>query len=311
MGITGAWAAAAQVDYTGATRGGTGVNPIHAIQDSGIGRVTGVKETLLPLGANGPDAVNPEIVGELDWVPDAYDEAMLPGESYRYTDDYPRFDQPTESWRDSTVSPAMGEQVPWGVYNDSDPSGIWPLPGPTGGMDRWLDVDHGEVEEQNLPINVPTPNVTGGWLNKARGAPAQAMAQEPADHLYQLAINTTPVQGPGVQEYGNDRAVLRGTDGPRSAIRSPVVGIVERAWAQSIGMGGGPGAPDMQPYQQTAGLRRPWYPRRPALPPPPDTFFGTMEMREPLARTVPPDPYQGEQELDPSPPEPELDGAWY
>src|SRR6266487_2982335 len=149
-------------------------------------------------------------------------------------------------------------------------------------------------------VAVPTPFVTGGWLSKQRGADAHTeAAQEPGQDRYQLAINTSPVQGQGVQSLDNQRAVQRGTDTPRTSILSRTAGMAEKAYARSFGMGGGPGTPDMQPFQQSAGLKRPWLTRVAALPPAEEHFMNTMEARVPIQRYTTPDPYQGDPEVGP------------
>jgi hypothetical protein len=298
MAVSGTWQQRARHDYTGATRWGDGYNPIHAVRDNGRGRVVGARETLLPLGEPS-DAVNDQLTGrEIDWVCEDYVEGGIPGEHFSYQDDYPRWDQVTPEFRDRSTSPAMGEQPSWGVYHDSDPSDIWPLPGPTGGMQSWLDNSHGEVEEQRRAIAVPTPFVSGGWLAKQRGAVAvPESTQEPAQDRFWWTINTGGVQGPGVRSLDNDRAVARGTDAPRTSILSRTAGMMEKAYGRSFGMGGGPGTPDMQPFQQSAGLKRPFLTRTAGLPPEEDHFFNTMEGRVPIQRYTTPDPYQGDPEV--------------
>ncbi len=300
MGVSGTWQQRAAHDYTGATRWGDGYNPIHGVRDNGRGRVVGAHQTLLPLGEPS-DSVAEGLTGrEIDWVCEDYVDGTMPGEHFRYQDDLPRWNETTPQFRDVTTSPAMGEQPSWGVYNDSDPSDIWPLPGPTGGTQRWLDNSHGEDVEQQHAVAVPTPFVTGGWLSKQRGADAHTeAAQEPGQDRYQLAINTSPVQGQGVQSLDNQRAVQRGTDTPRTSILSRTAGMAEKAYARSFGMGGGPGTPDMQPFQQSAGLKRPWLTRVAALPPAEEHFMNTMEARVPIQRYTTPDPYQGDPEVGP------------
>jgi hypothetical protein len=297
MAIGGSWAtryANAQA-YTGARRWGTGYNPIHEVRDN-PGRVTGVKGNLFPLGE--PSDSPPEsILGPDDYVSADWDgEGSYPDEVFRYQDERPRWDQVTPQFRDESNSAAMGEQPPWGVYNDANPVDGWPLPGPTGGMDPYLDVHHGENTERQHAIAVPTRGLNGGWLNKARGAVARAEYQDPGDPGYQLAINTSGLQGQGVKSRGNERAVARGTDAAREPIQSRTAGMVLRQFAQSFGMGGGAGTPDMQPFQQTAGLKRPFVPRKAGLPPFEEHTWNEMEGRMPIQRTVPPDPYQGDPE---------------
>lgn len=296
MGISGLWVQRAAHDYTGATRWGDGYNPIHEIHDNGRGRVIGTKQNLYPLGEPS-DMVSPGLTNrELDWVSEDYVDAQFPGEFFRYQDEHPRWNQTTPAFRDATNSPAMGETESWGPYFDSGPA-IWPLPGPTAGMQRWLDVSHGEDVEQQVAIAAPTRFVSGGWISKVRGAPAQPEAQEPAQPGFVWAINTAAVQGPGLKESANDRAVQRGTDAARSPVQSRVAGATEKRYGLSFGMGGGSGTPDMQPFQLSAGLKRPWLTRVASLPPNEPHFMNTMEGRLPFQRATSPDPYQGDPEV--------------
>jgi hypothetical protein len=298
MAISGSWSAryANASAYTGALRWGTGINPIHAIPDN-PGRVTGTKTNLYPLGE--PSDGAPEVLIDADdYVCSDWDgEQPYPDEVFRYQEDLPRWDQTTPQFRDAIDSPAMGEHLPWGPdYPESDD---FPLGGPTVGMRQQLDVDHGDVEEQQHAIAVPTRGLQGGWLNKARSTaalPAQETAQAVGDPAAQWAVNTGQVQGEGLKSSDNSRALARGTDSPRSSIQSRTAAMRAYSPATSFGMGGGPGTPDMQPFQQTAGLKRPFVVRQPTLPPFEEHTWNEMEGRVPLQRTVPPDPYQGDPE---------------
>jgi len=298
MGISGGWAARQQNQYTGATKWGTGVNPIHGVRFAGRGRVVGARGTLLPLSAEQPGTVDPGLTSrELDWVCENYQDGTGEGESFRYQDERPRWGTGGTTFRDDTNSPAMGEQDAWGVYFDNDPSDIWPLPGPTGGTQIWMDVDHGERVERQHSIQAFTRPVTGGWKSKQRGALAvDTSTQDVTGDGYTFTLNNATHQGQGVQRSLNDRATGRGTDAAREPIVSRTAGMAEKAYAMSFGMGGGPGTPDMQPFQITAGLRRPFVTRVAALPPDELHFFNSMEGRSPISRVIPPDPYQGDPE---------------
>jgi len=299
MAISGTWAeryANAQ-SYTGATRWGTGVNPVHALRDN-PGRVTGVKENLYPLG-DASDAVADTIVGADDYVSADWDgEEPYPDEVFRYQDSEPRWGTNTETFRGESNSDVMGEQPPWGpLYPESDD---FPLGGPTGGSQEWLDVPHGEAEEHQHAIAIPTQPVAGGWRNKARSALALAKdntTQAVGDPSAQWAVNTGQVQGQGVKYLDNSRAVARGTDSARESILSRTAAMRAYSPAVSFQMGGGAGSPDMYPFQLTAGLKRPFTARQPGLPPEEEHYWNEMEGRYPLQRTVPPDPYQGDPEV--------------
>lgn len=296
MAISGTWAArsANAQAYTGALRWGTGVNPVHALRDN-PGRVTGVKENLYPLG-DASDAVADTLLLPDDFVEADWDgSGVYPGEDFRYQDDLPRWDQVTPQFREDIYDIAQGEWTSWGpAYPESDD---FPLGGPTAGMDVALDVSHGEDQERQHAIAVPTRGVSGGWVNKARGQLATSdQAQDPGNAEYVGGLNTSMRQGQGVQSLVNDRALARGTDSPRQAIQSRTAGMVFRNYSQSFEMGGGAGTADMYPFQQTAGLKRPFVARAPGLPPQEEHYWNEMEGRVPLQRTVPPDPYQGDNE---------------
>lgn len=299
MGVSGLWTQRAAHDYTGATRWGNGYDPIHGVRDNGRGRVVGAKETLLPLGEPS-DVVSPGLTArDIDFVCEDYVESAAPGEVFRYQEDLPRWDTTTPAFRDATNSPAMGEQPSWGVYYDDDSTGEFPRPGPTGGTQHSLDISHGEDIEQQHAIAVPTAPVAGGWLNKARGQLALPESQEAGQGADQFVwtINNATVQGPGLKELVNDRAVQRGTDQARSPVTSRTAGMRYREYARSFEMGGGAGAPDMYPYQLTAGLKRPWMYRVASVPPAEEHFMNTMEGRIPYQRATSADPYQGDPEV--------------
>lgn len=296
MAIGGTWSAryANAQAYTGARRWGTGYNPIHEVRDN-PGRVIGTRENLYPL-ADPSGEVPGQIISPDDYVDVDWDgEQPYPDEVFRYQNDEPRWDKTTPQFRDATMdNPAMGEWAQWGpAYPESTD---FPLGGPSGGMAAGLDIGHGEAEERQHAIAAPTRGVSGGWLNKARGRPARPEAQDPSQPGYQLAINTGSVQGQGLKSSLNDRAVARGTDAAREPIQSRTAGMVFREFAKSFGMGGGPGTADMYPFQQTAGLKRPFVPRKAGLPPIEEHSWNEMEGRVPLQRTVPPDPFQGDPE---------------
>lgn len=301
MGITGAWALKTRQTYTGAAKWGDGIHPIHSTRDAGRGRVLNSKLNPLPLGPPA-DAVAEGLTGDdVDWLgvdPDAVTEVGHAAEMFAYQDNFPDWNETTPQFRDSTANAVMGEQPSWGVYFDANPIDGFPLPGPTGGTQGWLDVDHGELIEQQRAIAVPTAPVAGGWLTKVTSGryASSDSAQQVTDPGYQLAIGASWNQGQGVNELDNSRALARGTDVPRSAIRSRTAAQLVHAYANSFRNGGGPGAPDMFPQQQTTGLRRPFFTRAPALPRAEAHQYNSAEGRVPILRSVPPDPFQGDPE---------------
>jgi hypothetical protein len=295
MGITGSWAAASGPRaYAAATKQGTGYNPIHEVRDGGRGRD---KDATLP--GEALSSVPPALTADdIDWCSDYYvSDTPMDGEAWRYVDSRPKWNQEPPDFRDMTNSEEMGETQAWGPHFDSGPDGF-PIPGPTGGAATWLDIDRGEVLENQRAIAVPTRGVSGGWKNKDRGPLAVAEAQDPGpwEDGYVPAVQTSWAQGQGVRRSDNDRAQLRGTDAPRSAIEARTAGMRVRTWPSSFGNGGGAGTADMFPFQQSSDYRKPWMFRRSAAPPAEAHTFNTMEGRIPLTRSIPTDPYQGDTE---------------
>jgi hypothetical protein len=282
MAIAGSWAAGAVTpsEYVGALRWGTGINPIHAIPDSGS-RETGVKENLLPLGADDGSggAVPEELLGPEAWGYASDDMSSWAGaEAYDYVAaDHPGLGETTAGRPDRA---AVHEGWPsWGPHGGHDHD--FPLPGWPGG-DELRAQSHGSAVENARAIAVPTPGWRGGWLNKAHGAVERAETSDPSQ--YEVATSLVQLDKTRV----NDAAVARGTDDPRAPIPTRLTGQKEKHYAKSWRMGGGPGTPDMGQQGQNLPYR-PWFFRSAGLPPPPDTFYGTMSGFDPIQRTLPAD----------------------
>jgi hypothetical protein len=291
MAIAGSWKAGAVTpsEYVGALRWGTGINPIHGVRDPGS-RVTGVKENLLPLGAGDQGADVPEsILGPSQWGYCSEDAAMFPGEDYRYLeDDHPNWGENEAGRPDRDgdiftegILPQLEGWPSWGPHFDDNPVDGFPVAGPPGGGDVRAYSDGAEVENARA-IAVPTRGWRGGWLNKAHGPVEEAETSDPS----QYEVTTSLVQLHKTRV--NDAAVLRGTDDARSPIPTRLTGQKVRSFAMSEHMGGGPGTPDMGQQGQDLPYR-PWFYRQGAMPPPPDTTYGTMTGFEPIERTLPVD----------------------
>lgn len=296
MGISGTWSQRAVGSFAGASKWGTGVNPIHGVRDSGEGRQTGVKGNLYPQG-DPAGAVDPALSDDVDWVGTDWSGEPAPGEYFRYEEERPDWGVATENFRGATNSPAMGEQPPWGVhYPGVHGVAAHPLSGPTGGTGAYEDQSHGVDVERQHAIAVFGPGIRGAWASKQTGQVLLAEAQDPDQDGYVPAINTSWRQGMGVRTLNNDRATARGTDRPRSSITSRVMGQYVKRFPLSFGMGGGPGTPDMRPQEQTTGTRRPFTLRRAATARPENHAYNSMEGRVPMVRTMPSDPYPGDPE---------------
>jgi hypothetical protein len=282
MAIAGSWLAGTVTpsEYVGALRWGTGINPIHAIPDSGS-RETGIKENLLPLGADdGSGAIVPEeLLGPEAWGYASDDMSSWAGaEAYEYVAaDHPGWGEPTEGRPDrESIHPGWPSWGPHGAHDQE-----FPLAGYPGG-DELRAQSHGSAVENARAIAVPTRGWRGGWLNKAHGAVERAETSDPSQ--YEVATSLVQLDKTRV----NDAAAARGTDDPRAPIGTRLTGQKEKHYAKSFRMGGGPGTPDMGQQGQNLPFR-PWFYRSAGLPPPPNTFYGTMSGNEPIERTLPAD----------------------
>jgi hypothetical protein len=287
MAIAGTWAAGAITpsEYAGATRWGTGVNPVHAMPEA-IPR----GPTKLPLGSTTGDAsVSEEILGPIAWGYAAEDAQFYGGEDYRYlTEDHPNWGANSTGRpdRDGDIMEVGAFPQPegwpsWGPHNDSDTTGEFPLAGPPGGAVVRAQDDESPAERAHA-IAVPTPGVTGGWLNKAHGPVLEARTSDPK----QYEIQTSMVQLH--RQLDNARAVARGTDERRSSIDTRLTGIKEKHYAKSFLMGGGAGTPNMFPRQQDLPYR-PWFFRSAAAPPMEAHTRNTMTAWDPVQRSLPAD----------------------
>lgn len=288
MAIAGSWLSGAVTpsQYAGATRWGTGINPIHAIRDQGPGR-GGTRE---PLGSTGPsDAVDTSLTDPALYGYEGEDTQFYAGEDYRYlADDHPNWDQGTVGRADRNgvimiegVQPDPTGFPSWGPHWDDNPVDGFPVAGPPGGAELRSQAEGTDLENLRA-IAVPTQGYTGGWLNKAHGEVSSQVDSDPA----QLLITTSEVQLHQVRV--NSSAVARGTDDPRASIATRLTGQKVRSFAKSSGMGGGPGTPDMAPVTQNLPYR-PWFFRSAAVPPKPDTYYGTMTGFAPIERIPPVD----------------------
>ncbi len=286
MAIAGGWRQAAVIEPYAALQWGTGVNPVHAVP-AGIPR-GGPK---LPLGSTGPGDMPPEILlGPAAWGYQAEDASYYAGEDYRYlATDHPNWGENTTGRpdRDGEIMEVGAYPQPegwpaWGPYNDDNPVDGFPLGGPPGGAGVRSYSDQLELERGHA-IAVPTPGYTGGWQSKVHGPVNEARTSDPS----QYEINTGLVQLHS--HLDNTRAVGRGTDDPREPIGNRLTGVKVKLYAKSLGMGGGPGTPDMYPQQQDTIPKRPWFYRTGAMPPPEAHTWNTITYFDGLQRVTPDD----------------------
>lgn len=286
MAIAGSWLAGniTPAEYSGSTRWGTGINPIHGVRDNS-GRPGGTK---LALGGTDDDAMVPEeILGPAQWGYSAEDAAMFPGEDYRYVAvDHPNWDEPLASRGDrggpGTYSHEVLDFPQWGPHGtDPEDPDAWPLPGWPGGSR--LRAESAQAENELIhQIAVPTPGVSGGWLNKQHGAVLDGRDADPS----QVMVNTSERQLRS--HLDNTRATGRATDDLRTAIANRLTGMKAKLYGKSFGMGGGPGTPDMALVTQDLPYR-PWFYRQGAMPPAEVHQWNELTAFEPVLRSLPSD----------------------
>lgn len=274
-----AYNAPGNIPYATAAKWGTGINPVHGLYQGpprpfGPGVPNDLDQRTRPSVA-APDEIEfgppwgaPDDPSYLDAVASEFDAvAGVP----IYTDDYPGWQEDTSEFRADTPDDMVR---PWGVRGI--PSGLHHEDaGPN--LDGWSEAGQ---DGSGLP-QTPTETVSEGWENKAtEGAPPDS---ETADDS-QVFVQTSDVQRYRTQN--NDRAQLRGTDDPRTAISSRVKSKVVKVYS------GGLRHYDMFPYQ-IDDMPRGFRYRTAALGPSPYLAVNEMKLVSPLQRTPPPDPSLG------------------
>ena len=269
--LSGAWAASAAnaSSFSGALKWGTGINPVHQVYGEGAPlRITGRQP--------GPD--NPSD------KPLEVPPGIVSHEMYGYTmEDI------------GTLESFAG--FPPGVGTETTVLRAHP---PVGYPD-WSVVpydseanDFRDTIDQSLPLysgialqSFPTETVTEGWENKTTGALLDAETSDPAQYERQTSMQqVNPAAG-----RNNDSAVLRGTDAPRFNIMTRLTGMKIKPWSTGRRLN------DMFPFQQNTVVR-PFTYRTAGTADPREMMPNSMYVSEPIARTVPADPYLGEQEAD-------------
>ena len=225
MAIAGSWRSGAVTpsDYAGATRWGTGINPVHAIRAEGPGR----GPTKEPLGSVGPsDAIDQSLTDPALYGFEGEDGQFYIGEDYRYLeDDHPNWGENSAGRGDRTdMIMAAGPQPDptgfpsWGPHHDDNPVDGFPVGGPPGGAALRSQAEGADLENQHA-IAVPTQGYTGGWLNKAHGEVSAQVDSDPA----QLLITTSEVEPSAVHTRhsgeGGGSAARVGRGSPATAVR--------------------------------------------------------------------------------------------
>lgn len=260
--VTGSWYTryANEQAYVGASRWGTGSNPIKEIYGEGpplrsTGRIPG------------PDTPTPE----LSDVPSQVETAF----EYGYTiDDI------------ATLTPD-GLPPGWGTETDEIRNSVGMYPEWRENANIFRDTNHASPELwSGIALqSFPTESVTEGWRNKETGAIADARTSDPSQYERQTSMQqVNPPEG-----RNNQAAVTRATDDPRFNILTRLTGQKVKPWSQ------GQRNQDMFPYQQDLIIRPFWY-RIGATADPGMLDVNEMYVSDPIQRDVPPDPDMGPEE---------------
>lgn len=260
--VTGSWYTryANEQAYVGASRWGTGSNPIKEVYGEGpplrsTGRIPG------------PDTPTPE----LSDVPSQVETAF----EYGYTiDDI------------ATLTPD-GLPPGWGTETDEIRNSVGMYPEWRENANIFRDTNHASPELwSGIALqSFPTESVTEGWRNKETGAIADARTSDPSQYERQTSMQqVNPPEG-----RNNQAAVTRATDDPRFNILTRLTGQKIKPWSQ------GQRNQDMFPYQQDLIIRPFWY-RIGATADPGMLDVNEMYVSDPIQRDVPPDPEMGPEE---------------
>jgi hypothetical protein len=209
----------APVPYSNATVWGTGVNPVHAINDNpprnsgslkadispaqqAINASPGFTEYSAPWGYN-PEDISIEGVGYYQ-------------EGFRQ-DDWPSWDETTRNTRDR-IGPT--ESRPWGESRE-DYNAL---------RAQWGGAYSGDSPPRTGTDILPNETVSEGWVNKPASGMHKGMIPnaKPADDS-QVFVVTSMVQRN--KTLNNTRALQRGTDEPRTSIKSRIVPMKEKIYS--------------------------------------------------------------------------------
>lgn len=265
--------------FSGATKWGTGIDPIHSYYGDPTEQNIGV------YGRQGlavrPDVQDPAYASEQfveQRPPWGYDPGDIAGLDV--------YASPHEA-----VNGVPFIQDGWPNLDDSTPQtranlqryADYPVgsPGIVASALRALRIGPKDLDSEKSN-QIPTETVSEGWENKPQGELADA---EPASDA-QVFTQTSMTQR--YRTRTNDAAVARLTDGPRSPISSRTTGQKLKYFS------GGERHYDMAPFQQDQMNRPFWYRTFGTGPQTPD-YLDANEMNpvSPLQRTPPADPYLG------------------
>lgn len=271
-----------QVPYIGASKWGTGINPVHALRmgearnrGPGLAEIipaseatSGFVETKAPWGYNPNDLAGLDVFAS---------EYQAINGVYFDPDDRPVWGEDTTQTR---------AEVP------QDSSRPWGSSGGYNNILRSVKTGPGNINMvgSGFSYEIPTETVSEGWVNKAASGmgDGQVADSEPADNS-QVFVQTSETQRYKTQN--NQRAVARDTDDEREPIDSRIAPMKLKIYS------GEERHIDMFPYQIDQMPRPFWY-RTAGV-----GRAGEMEPNEmyvitSVQRTPPPDPSMGPEDTD-------------
>ena len=239
MGLTGNYLAS--VEYTGARKWGTGINPVHWIDQSNASptRIDPVP-TLQGPNRPGPETLPPGLVNPLDTMPEyGYTDEDFASQIWGYgpqtgTSDRPARDVPTEQYRATT--PTM---FPSAMEDDAGPPGGFAI----------RSEEHGDIVGSSAKLGDKEETVGEGWENKQVGS---YLDSQDADST-QVYMQTSMTQRDQIRA-GSQRGA-----GSLSEHTAPI-GSSRPTWGRRIKpWSGGRRHWDMVPRRQDPILRPFWY----------------------------------------------------
>jgi hypothetical protein len=258
MPITGNWKARQSL-YAGASRWGTGVNPIHAIRD-GDGRNIAPDGTTNLVPAELTDPYANDVLGycDEDSASTLYGYGTETG-----TADRPERPAVTEDFRGSSL-PGFPS---WGRRKGGTPGGI-----AIRAEDHGAEITYTSKEDF-------ARSAAAGWENKVTSEVNDAETSDPAQYEMQTSMTQRDKTREGSQTSGRASTYS-------APIHSRIPAMMEKKYSGAYRHG------DMLPREQTYAPR-PFWNRNAGTGDPSWMKVNETATRTPLQRTPPTDPYQG------------------
>lgn len=282
--ITGSWGRIYTVPYSGATKWGTGINPIHQFYGESYPLRTYGRNASIPaitppseatpgfIETSAPWGYQPEDIAGLD----VFASPVEATDGVEFVkDSWPAIDQGTVQFRSDVPEQAKRPWQSTGFYKN---------------ILRSIRTSAGNINYQptGFSYQIPMETVSEGWLNK----PASGMGEGEVADSVTSARSQYEVQTSMSQRYrqqNNRRAVLRATDDERAEIDSRVAPMKLKVYS------GQERHYDMFPRQMD-DIPRPFWYRRAATGVAADMEPNAMVVITPIQRTVPPDPSLGTED---------------